>query len=159
MDEQLPAQGENDRAVELAYRALGRRERTVAELRRYLEGKRVGPELIDAAVERLRAEGWLDDERYARRFAEDKRSLERWGGERIARDLRKRGVEPELIEAALADRGREEELHAAVEVLRSKLGKAPEDDRSRDRAWRLLIRRGYEPELAYEAVRAAAKAA
>jgi regulatory protein len=158
MDEQLPAQGDDDRAVELAYRALGRRERTVAELRRYLEGKRVEPDLIDAAVERLCAEGWLDDARYASRFTEDKRTLERWGGERIARDLRKRGVEPDLIEAALGDREREEELRAAVEVLREKLP-APEDDRSRDRAWRLLVRRGYEPELAYEAVRAVRKAA
>ena len=29
----------------------------------------------------------------------------------------------------------------------------PRDDRERDRAWRLLVRRGYESELAYEAVR------
>ena len=144
--------------MELAYRALGRRERTVAELRRYLEGKRVEPEAIDAAVERLCEEGWLDDERYAKRFVEDKRTLERWGGERIARDLRKRGVEPELIETALGDRERDEELRAAVEVLREKLP-APEDDRTRDRAWRLLVRRGYEPELAYEAVRTAARPA
>jgi SOS response regulatory protein OraA/RecX len=27
------------------------------------------------------------------------------------------------------------------------------DDRARDKAWRLLVRRGYEAELAYEAVR------
>ena len=29
----------------------------------------------------------------------------------------------------------------------------PGDDRERDRAWRLLVRRGYETEVAYEAVR------
>ena len=26
-------------------------------------------------------------------------------------------------------------------------------DRERDKAWRMLVRRGYEPEIAYEAVR------
>ena len=156
---ELPAQPDRERAVELGYRALGRRERTVAELRRYLEGKRVEPEAIDAAVERLREEGWLDDDRYAKRFAEDKRMLERWGGERIAGDLRRRGVEPELIEAALSERERDDELRAAIEVLRDRLPSPPEDDRSRDRAWRLLVRRGYEPGLAYEAVRAAGRAA
>ena len=36
---------------------------------------------------------------------------------------------------------------------------APGDDRERDRAWRLLIRRGYESELAYEAVRRHERAA
>ena len=30
----------------------------------------------------------------------------------------------------------------------------PADDRDRDRAWRMLVRKGYEPELAYDAVRA-----
>ena len=29
----------------------------------------------------------------------------------------------------------------------------PRDDRERERAWQLLVRRGYETEIAYEAVR------
>ena len=35
----------------------------------------------------------------------------------------------------------------------------PCDDRERDRAWRMLVRKGYEPELAYEAVRQHARSA
>ena len=83
-----------------AYRAVGRRERTVAELRTFLERKRVEPEAIDDAVAELTEAGLLDDARYAQRFAEDKRELERWGSERIARELQRRGV------AARPDRGR-----------------------------------------------------
>ena len=52
----------------------------------------------------------------------------------------------------VADRGREAELETALLLLERRLP-PPADDRERDRAWRLLIRRGYEPELAYEAVR------
>jgi regulatory protein len=143
---------ERERAIQLGYRAVGSRERTVAELRTFLERKRVEPEAIDDAVTELTEAGFLDDARYAQRFAEDKRELERWGSERIARELHRRGVPPDLIEAAIADRGREAELETALVVLGQRVP-PPRNDRERDRAWRLLIRRGYEPELAYEAVR------
>lgn len=148
---------ENQRAMDLAYRALGRRERTVMELRSYLEGKRVEPEAIEHAVEELKAGGLLDDARFAAHFAEDKRKLERWGCERIERDLRKRGVPLDLVEAAVSAQERPDELEAALALLAQRLPEPPADDRARDRAWRLLVRKGYEPELAYEAVRAHAR--
>jgi regulatory protein len=150
MDDRI--ERERERAIQLGYRAVGTRERTVAELRTFLERKRVEPAAIDDAVTELTEAGFLDDARYAQRFAEDKRELDRWGSERIARELRRRGIAPDLIESAVADRGREAELETALLVLEQRVP-APGDDRERDRAWRLLIRRGYEPEVAYEAVR------
>ena len=71
------------------------------------------PESIAAAVAELRQAGLVDDARYARRFAEDKRELESWGAERIARELKRRGIAPDLIEAVVADRSREAELDTA----------------------------------------------
>ena len=140
--------------MELAYRAISTRDRTVAELRAYLERRRVEPEAIEHAVSELRTAGYLDDARFAQRFAEDKRHLERWGSERIARDLRRRGVAPELIEAAVSGQERGDELHAAIELLAMRIPVPPVGARERDRAWRMLVRKGYEPDLAYEAVRA-----
>lgn len=157
MTEVPPVQPERERAIELAYRAVGARDRTVSELRTFLERKRVEPVAIEEAVAELVDAGFLDDGRYARRFAEDKRTLERWGSERIARDLRRRGVGPELVEAALAMQDRGAELDTALLLLETRFPDPPSDDRGRDRAWSLLVRRGYEPELAYEAVRAHAR--
>jgi regulatory protein len=148
------AQPDDQRALELAWKAIGRREHTVAQLRTYLEGKRAGPEAIEVAVAELTEAGVLDDAGYARRFAGDKRALDRWGSERIERELQRRGVARELVEAALATQDRDGELEAAVDLLDTRFPAPPADDRERDRAWRLLVRRGYEPELAYEAVRA-----
>ncbi len=138
--------------MQLAHRAVGRRERTVAELRTCLERKRVEPGAIDDAVTELTASGLLDDARYAQAFADDKRYLDRWGSERIARELQRRGIAPDLIESVLSDRSRDAELESAL-VLLAQRAPTLSDDRERDRAWRLLIRRGYEIELAYEAVR------
>ncbi len=144
---------ESERAVQLAYRALSTRDRTVAEMRTWLERKRVAPEAIEHAIREVSAAGFLDDRRFAERYAEDKRGLEQWGGERIQRDLLRRGVAAEIVERVLSERDREQELQAAVELLGARL-QPPADDRERDKAWRLLIRKGYEPDLAYDAVRA-----
>jgi regulatory protein len=154
MDDSLPARDEGQRAIELAYRALAARERTIAELRAFLERKRVGPEAIEAAVAELCDAGMLDDARYARQFAEDKRTLELWGSGRIARDLHRRGVEAALVEEVTASQGRADELASALVLLSERFPGALTDDRARDKAWSMLIRRGYEPELAYDAVRA-----
>ena len=145
---------EEQRALQLAHTALSTRDRTVSELRSILERKRVEPEAIDRAVEELKAAGLLDDARFAQRFAEDKRILERWGSERIDRELRRRGVPSELADGATRERERGQELRAAVELLAERMPQPPADDRERDRAWRLLVRKGYDVELAYEAVRA-----
>jgi regulatory protein len=131
----------------------------VVELRGLLERKRVEPAAIESAVTELRQAGYLDDASYARRFAQDKRTLERWGRERIAQDLCRRGVASEHVEAALDGQSREIELDNALELLAQRVPLPPTDDRERERAWRLLVRRGYTAELAYEAVREHARRA
>jgi regulatory protein len=144
------------RALDLAFRYLGRRDRTVTEVRRHLEAKRCEPAAIDAAVAELSEQGYLDDPGYAQRFAEDRRELDGWGAERIARKLAGVGVDPEQIAAACEARDRDAELEAAVAVLRRRFRVAPETDRDRDRALGMLVRKGYDLELAYDAVRAIA---
>jgi len=65
-------------------------------------------------VSRLIEEGLLDDERFARRYAEDKRELAGWGPERIREALLARGVARDLVEAALEGEGQAEQLRRAV---------------------------------------------
>jgi regulatory protein len=94
---------EAGRGLGVAYAYLNRRERTVAEVRARLERADIRAEEIDEVVAELVEFGYLDDARYARVFTQDKRTLEAWGNERIARSLRERGVERELIAAALME--------------------------------------------------------
>jgi regulatory protein len=149
-----PVQEAFQEALDLAYRQLGRRDRTIAEMRWYLRRRVSDHAAIESAIRELVEQGYLDDTRYAQRFAEDRRTLDGWGTERIARRLADAGVAPDLVDALLAERAPEDEFSAAVAILRRRLGAPPEDDRARERALGLLVRRGYELELAYEAVRA-----
>jgi regulatory protein len=155
------------RALELAYRYLSRRERTVYELRSHLVTRDLDPGAVDAAVEELTETGYLDDVRYARLFVEDKRRLARWGSGRIRSALLSRGVERGVIDAALSeeigqacdadDRETETELDRAVSLLRQRFPDPPRERRDRQRALGVLIRRGYELELALDALAAFAR--
>lgn len=152
-DRVLSREVETQRALDLAYRYLGRRDRTVLEMRRHLEGKRVEPDVIDGAISELLEQGYLDDARYARRFAEDRRALDAWGADRIEQRLLAVGVGRAEIAAAIGAQSAADELEAAVALLRRKVRVPPADDRARERALALLARKGYALEIAYDAVR------
>jgi regulatory protein len=140
-------------ARELAWAALNRREHTVAEMSGLLERKRVEPEMIAAVLEELLEGGWLDDAGYATRFAEDRRNLDGWGSERIARRLRSLGVGAEHVHAAVGARAGEDEMEAAIELLRRRFPEPPSTPREVHRAIGVLVRKGYELDLAHDALR------
>ncbi|HET6548041.1 MAG TPA: regulatory protein RecX [Solirubrobacter sp.] len=139
-------------AYETAWRFLAHRERTEAELRARLERNDVAPALVDEVVGELRDGGYVDDAGFARRFAEDRRNLDGWGAERIERRLGELGVAREDIHVALAD-GAHDELEAACELLARRFPTPPDTPRDHQRALGFLVRKGYELELAHDALR------
>jgi regulatory protein len=140
-------------AREVAWTALNRREHTAAELARILARKRVEPAVIDSVVGELCEQGYLDDAGFAQRFAEDRRRLDGWGAERIEQRLRALGVDAELIAAAVSTRDHEHELEAALTLLRRRFPDPPATPRDCERALGVLVRKGYELELAHDAIR------
>ncbi len=143
----------SEKAFERALEALALRERTTAELAAWLAKRGFEPAEVEGAVDRLIASGTIDDERFAAEFAADKRELRGWGPERIREALHERGLDPALVEAAAGGEGHAQQLARAVELLEQR-SEPVFDDRSRTRALAFLARRGYDSELAYDAVRA-----
>jgi regulatory protein len=137
--------------LEIAYRYIGARERTVADVEAELARAGVPPMRVVEAVEELRTLGYLDDGRYARLFAADKRLFEQWGSERIARELVRRGIDDELIAAALA--GDVTELERAVALIERRFRLPLADRRERERAFGVLRRKGFDSDVAVEALR------
>lgn len=146
------------RALDLAYRYLNRRERTQMEVGRRLEQAGIEQAVREEALSTLSEQGVLDDVRFARLFVEDKRGLEGWGNERIRPALLQRGIDRDLIDDALrgADGG-ERELDRALELLRSRFPIPPQDRRERDRALGIMLRKGYDPDVALDALAAYAR--
>ncbi len=152
---EIRAASSAERVVGDAYRLLGHRARSREELRRRLLAKEHDEHAIDDALERLAADGFLDDAAFARSYVADKRRLESWGAERIRRGLRELGVDAALIDDALAGDGGEEgvELDRALAVLRRRGAPEAPLDAARRRAFQALQRRGFSSSVAYAAVR------
>jgi regulatory protein len=143
---------------EAALGALDRKERTEHELALWLKGRGFAMDEIEAALRRLFETEVLDDERFARRYAEDKRELSGWGPERIREALLERGVPIDAIEGVLALDSHGDQLDRAREIL-IRRARPLDDDADRQRALEYLARRGYDYEIAYQAVRSASSRA
>jgi regulatory protein len=141
-----------EEAFDAAWRFLAHRDRTEAEVRARLERNDVEPELAEEVIATLLEGGYLDDARFARRFAEDRRALDGWGEERIERRLLELGVGRKDIRAALSAGGHDE-LTAACALLARRFPTPPDTPRELDRALGFLVRKGYDLELAHDALR------
>jgi regulatory protein len=145
-------------AFQLAVGALARKERTVAELRAWLGARGVKAEDAEGALERLIEIGQLDDQRFAERYAEDKRELRGWGPERIREALMERGIERSVAEAVTGGERPGEQAERAATLL-ARRGVELDREAGRGRAVAYLARRGYDSDVAYEAVRLAERRA
>jgi regulatory protein len=140
-----------EQALAVAYRCLNRREFTRAEMCAHLERDGVDPPDIERAISALTEAGQLDDMRFARLFVQDKRELQEWGNDRIRRTLLGRGVDAGVVEDALSGQDLDD-IDRAVALLRRRFPSLPLDRREHDRALGVLLRKGYEAEVALEAL-------
>jgi regulatory protein len=84
-----------------ALRLLARRPYAVAEIRRTLIKKYADESQVEAAIARLRASGYLDDERFALQYASFLARNRSFGRERIRLELKARLVDYRVIDEAL----------------------------------------------------------
>ena len=107
--------------------------------------------------DRVRLRAWAEVTDHV--TIEDRRTLDNWGNERIERKLQAAGVATDLISAALhgaTESGDEpaSQFDAALSTLRHRFRTPPETEKDRNRALGFLVRKGYELETAYDAIRA-----
>ncbi|MDO8811846.1 MAG: regulatory protein RecX, partial [Gallionella sp.] len=108
------------------------------------------PEDLDALLDDLTARGWLSDARAATQLLHAKRS--RFGTQRIAYELRQKGIAEELIGAALPAL-KESELDAAREVWQRKFGALPQDAKGKAKQMRFLQSRGFGFDVIFQVLR------
>ena len=111
-----------------------------------LRRKGVGEKDAEAVLERLRAERYVDDARYARAFARDKALLAGWGPRKIAYALSLKGIPEDVVQAALAEVGEDERFRRMEEVIRGKWRsvKAVTPQERRAKVLRFALSRGYD---------------
>ena len=154
-----------DEVLDAAARYLEARPRSVAEVRRRLTTAGYRSDLVEAAVERLIDLRYLDDDAFARAWVESRDRARPRGEHALRRELDLKGVERSLVDTILDDRreaamavaggdrseGQESPDVAAAERLLEKklpaLLREPDARRRRQRAYALLARSGFSPDV------------
>lgn len=100
---------ENDPEIVLnaAARFLEARPRSVHEVRRHLAEARYPEPLIERAIERLLELHWLDDETFARSWVESRDRAHPRGQQALRRELTLKGIDRQVVETVLAERGQD----------------------------------------------------
>jgi regulatory protein len=151
---------DQERCYIAAMRILNFRFNGEQELRRKLRAKRFERDVIDATLDRLRREKWLDDERFAASFVRG-RMQKRIGRARIRRELIASGIDDAIADRALrenVDSDRERENVAAECEKRIRLMKRRHGDdvlespEARKKLAAYLLKRGYDAALIADVV-------
>ncbi|MGZ7073789.1 MAG: regulatory protein RecX [Candidatus Angelobacter sp.] len=128
--------------------ALGRRMRTVAELKRLMRQRvpkdEIGHLLVEMVILRLKEQKYLNDTNYAAAYSGFRRDNEKFGKRRVITDLKVKGVHADVIEKVVDETYaavNEEELARAY--LKRKRLKKPANEKETARIFRGLMRAGF----------------
>lgn len=135
---------------EYAVAALGRRMRTVAELKRLMRARVDEPDsqyaetLVELVIRRLKDRGYLNDSQYAAYYSMMRRDNQKFGSRRVITELKTRGVHGAVIEKAVeaAYDGMSEEKQAREYLARKRFAK-PKDQKATARIFRQMVRAGF----------------
>lgn len=148
MNEQL------QKAKDAAYNYLSYRARSVKELREKLVQKEFAEEIIEQVVDDLQRQKLLNDREFARRFVEAR--LGRANGSRkLAQELRRKGIETEIIDEVLGEFAATLDSEERAMGLLGKQAwryRGLERDKAKRRMLGFLARRGYDAQMARSAV-------
>ena len=133
---------------EYAVGALGRKMRTVAEIKRLMRNRvgaqADGDKLVEAVVTRLKAQKYLNDTSYAESYSRLRKENEKFGRLRVVQDLKAKGVHGDIIESAVqAAYGEVNEEALAREFLRRKRIGKPAGQKEAARVFRTMVRAGF----------------
>ena len=133
-----------------AMKYLVRREHSRAELHTKLLLKATPDDNVDRVLDELAARGWLSDSRAAEQLVRMRRN--RFGMQRIAHELRQKGIGEDLINDALPQM-KDTELEAARSIWQRKFGIVPEDAKEKAKQLRFMQSRGFMPDVIFKVLR------
>lgn len=140
--------------LEAALRFLEARQRSAAEVRRRLVFHGYRADLVDDAIERLAELGMIDDAAFARAWVESRDRARPRGERALRQELARKGIDlaiaDETIEARELERPDADE-NAARRLLErhaSALARVADPRARRQRAYALLARSGFDPDVA-----------
>ena len=141
-------------ALDRAVGYLAARARSKREIEQKLLQAGYRPCTVEMVIYKLERENLLDDADFARQWVES-RSTHKLGRNRIAQELRRKGISQEEAEAALSALDDEDQLSGAIALAEKAAARIKSGEDPRKAASRIagmLARRGYSWDVAKEAI-------
>lgn len=141
-------------ALQSLMRLCSRAEKSTGDARRLMRTWGVPEAEQQEVVDKLVAQRFIDNRRYAEAYAREKSSLAGWGARKIAMQLRQKGVERDVITKTLAMLDADAQDDKLVEKLQRKLRttKAANSYELRGKLLRYALGLGYDYEQAMGAL-------
>jgi len=133
-----------------ALQALARRELSRAELQAKLASHVAETDDLPALLDDLQKRGWLSDARAMEQTVRIRSA--RFGTQRIAHELRQKGISEELIASSIPQL-KEGELEAARTVWQRKFATPPQDQKEKAKQVRFLQSRGFSMDVIFKVMR------
>ena len=133
-----------------ALQALARREYSRAELQAKLLPHVTEADDVVALLDDLEKRGWLSDARALEQTVRIRST--RFGTQRIAHELRQKGISDELINAAIPQL-KQGELEAACNVWQRKFATPPQDQKEKAKQVRFLQSRGFSMDVIFKVMK------
>jgi regulatory protein len=147
-------------ALQSLMRLCARSEKSTGDALRLMRTWGVPEAEQRGVLNKLLADRYIDNRRYAEAYTREKSQLAGWGERKIAMQLRLKGVERETISAVLAElMNDDDKLERLREKLQRKLRstKAANDYELRGKLLRYALGLGYDYDMASEVVDRVAK--
>lgn len=146
---EIQLESEKETAFDKALSHISAAMKTEREVRDHLKKKGYLPNVEEYVVGKMKEYGFLDDEAYARAYAES--MSKRKGSRLIVMELKQKGVSDEIIEEVVSGLSGEEE--AAASVLEKYLrGKDRTDKKVIQKAYAHLLSKGFDYDTARRAL-------
>lgn len=145
-----------EQARDLCLRLLTVRARTRAELAGQLAKRGYPDDVSQRVLDRLAEVGLVDDADFAEQWVQSRRANAGKGKRALAAELRTKGVDTDVITAALAGIDAGAERQRAEQLVRDKLRReklADDDTKVTRRLIGMLARRGYSQTMAFDVVK------
>jgi regulatory protein len=145
---------------EYAIGALGRKMRTVAELKRLMRERvkhqeEVGQLLVEVVIAKLKEQKYLNDTNYAESYSRFRKENEKFGRLRVVQDLKAKGVHGDVIEKTVGAAYRDvNEEQLAREFLERKRMRKPATQRDAAKVFRTLMRAGFASRVIFRILKA-----
>jgi len=145
------------RASNVSMHQLARRGMSRWELEQVLAKREIEPEVAAAELDRLESVGLLDDAALAVTLVYTHHTRKGLGRSAIEQELKRRHIDPVIIEDALEEIADDDELERATELAVKRIGQLSsyDDETAKRRLHGFLARKGYSSDVVRRAMDAA----